>query len=428
MVARRRDQSSSDGVAHVRVALGIVGCCLAGSIITIAARDANAQPAIPAVGHVFVIVLENESYATTFGSSSLAPYLADSLPKRGALLRAYYGVGHNSLDNYIAMISGQAPNPLTRADCPIFQEFALSQPTLDANGQAVGQGCVFPAMVKTVANQLEQRGLAWRGYMEDLGNDPTREQAECGHPAIGGPDHTERAKPGDYYATKHNPFYYFHSIIHSRTSCANVVNLAHLTNDLANARTTPSFVFITPNLCEDGHDRTCPGEPDTSGGLARAGRFLEHRVPIITSSPAFRTNGLLIVTFDEASGSDTQGCCSAPAAPGPTVRPENARDGGGRVGAVVLSPFVQRPGRYPISRTTLCPPAHGRDVSPFLRPHWLRQGRQRPPVRRGRVYCRTITENPRQSRTCQCRRSRFRALTHWRCGAHCRGLHEQMRI
>ena len=325
----------------MRVALGIVAWCLVGSVITSAARSAGAQSAIPAVGHVFVIVLENESYTTTFGPRSPAPYLADSLPKRGALLRTYFGVGHNSLDNYIAMISGQAPNPLTRADCPTFQEFALSQPTLDANGQAVGQGCVYPAMVKTVANQLEQRGLTWRGYMEDLGKDTTRERAECGHPTIGSTDHTEHAKRGDYYATKHNPFYYFHAIIDSRTSCAHVVNLSHLATDLASARTTPSFVFITPNLCEDGHDRFCPGEPDTSGGLARAGRFLEHWVPIITSSPAFRRNGLLIITFDEASGSDTEGCCSAPAPPGPTVRPENARDGGGRVGAVVLSPFVR---------------------------------------------------------------------------------------
>ena len=61
---------------------------------------------------MFVIVLENESAAVTFGPDSPAPYLAKTLTARGAFVPNYYGVGHASLDNYIAMISGQAPNPV----------------------------------------------------------------------------------------------------------------------------------------------------------------------------------------------------------------------------------------------------------------------------------------------------------------------------
>src|SRR4051794_13097550 len=64
--------------------------------------------------HVFVIVLENKTYDETFGPDSPAPYLSQVLPSRGALLRQYYGTGHLSLDNYISMISGQAPNPDTQ--------------------------------------------------------------------------------------------------------------------------------------------------------------------------------------------------------------------------------------------------------------------------------------------------------------------------
>ncbi|HSU98127.1 MAG TPA: hypothetical protein VLI40_12915, partial [Gemmatimonadaceae bacterium] len=69
----------------------------------------------PPIKHVFIIVLENEPFETTFGADTPIPYLADSMTKAGAFLRQYYGTGHLSLDNYITMISGLAPNPATQA-------------------------------------------------------------------------------------------------------------------------------------------------------------------------------------------------------------------------------------------------------------------------------------------------------------------------
>ncbi|MGH8266672.1 MAG: alkaline phosphatase family protein, partial [Steroidobacteraceae bacterium] len=81
--------------------------------------------ALPPIRHVFVVVLENESYETAFGRGSPAAYLARALPAQGALLSNYYGIGHSSLDNYLAMISGQAPNVQTQLDCPTFGEFQL---------------------------------------------------------------------------------------------------------------------------------------------------------------------------------------------------------------------------------------------------------------------------------------------------------------
>jgi hypothetical protein len=108
---------------------------------------------IPKIGHVFVLVLENENYEATFGANSVAPYLAKDLPAQGAMLDHYYGIGHFSLDNYIAMISGQAPNPVTQDDCEDFTDFVQKGITRD--GQAIGEGCVYPAAIKTVADQLE---------------------------------------------------------------------------------------------------------------------------------------------------------------------------------------------------------------------------------------------------------------------------------
>ena len=67
--------------------------------------------------HIIVIELENESYGSTFGPSSPAKYLNDTLPPQGELIQHYNAVGHVSLDKYIAEVSGQAPNQMTSSDC-----------------------------------------------------------------------------------------------------------------------------------------------------------------------------------------------------------------------------------------------------------------------------------------------------------------------
>jgi hypothetical protein len=321
--------------------------------------------------HVFVIVLENEGFNATFGPNSKAPYLAQTLTSKGVLLSQYYGTGHASLDNYIAMISGQAATPQTRNDCLVYADFVLTGVTPD--GQAIGSGCVYPAQIKTIADQLTDRGKTWRAYMGDMGNDPTRESAVCGHPTLNTTDHTQSAeKPsaslpsGDQYASRHNPFVYFHSITDSG-ECSNVVNLNLLATDLKSELTTPDFVFVTPNLCDDGHDNGCvTGQP---GGLVSADAFLQKWIPLIQASGAYRAGGLIAIIFDEGGATQTvsssgltftfqgQYCCSEQ--PGPNLSPFpqsvalgsfpglgtvtlNTNDyGGDRTGAVLLSPLLQ---------------------------------------------------------------------------------------
>ena len=309
-------------------------CCALAAVAALGcARPQSPSP--PPIRHVFVIVLENKGFATTFGAGSPAPYLADTLTRAGAFLRQYYGIGHSSLDNYIAMISGLAPTLATQADCGVYEEFRDRGTAPD--GQPLGSGCIYPAHVQTIATQLTARQLTWAAYMEDMGANPAREAASCGHPVIGAADLTEMATPADQYAAKHNPFVYFHSIIDSASCQNNVVPLARLEADLRSADRTASFSFITPNLCHDGHDQPCVnGEP---GGLASANAFLSHWVPMITGSRAFRDGGLLIVIFDEAMGSDASACCNERS--GPNVSNAGVRGpGGGRTGAVLISPFI----------------------------------------------------------------------------------------
>ena len=297
---------------------------------------AAAPAALPPIYHVYEIVLENESASTTFGPASPAPYLSKTLRAEGAYLPNYYGVGHESNDNYIAMISGQAPNAETQSDCQTYGDFPVN--ATGSFGQAQGAGCLYPSSVPTIASQFGSAGLTWRDYNESMGADPARESAVCGHPGVGSRDNTQSATTTDGYAARHDPFVYFHSIIDDTALCdTHVVNLDALPQDLANPD-APNYAFVTPDLCDDGHDASCAG--GRPGGLAAADSFLRTWVPRITGSPGFRRGGgLLIITFDEAATSDTRACCGEIPGPGSPLPGING-PGGGDVGAVLLSPYI----------------------------------------------------------------------------------------
>jgi hypothetical protein len=350
------------------------------------------------VKHVFVIVLENKSFSDTFGTSTQDPYLQGTLVPAGALLTQYYGTGHVSLDNYISMMSGQSPTPDTTDDClpgltglvGNYNDVVQTGTTRDGRQVIAKSGCIYPKDVPNLPKQLEDAGLTWRGYMGDMGNDPARESAACGHPKIGvGTDNTNSAEApsaavplGDAYATRHDPFMYFHSIIDDVPSCNHhVVNLNLLTADLVDEHKTPNLVFITPNLCDDGHDGSGTGALGTTcanggpGGLTSADNFLKTWVPKIMDSDAYKHGGLLVITFDESNLTESvsvnptthqetvdiifsgQTCCNQQIGPNLAgVRPGTVTllntpalvenivvngYGGDRVGALLLSPFIK---------------------------------------------------------------------------------------
>jgi hypothetical protein len=299
----------------------------------VASRAPETRPArppyVPPVRHVFIINIENKGYDETWGPGSAAPYLAGTLRRQGVLLSSYYATAHNSLPNYIAQISGQAPNPSTQIDCLNYLDFTSTGP-MDADGQAVGSGCVYPRSVPTLPRQLSRAGLTWMGFMQQIGS-------PCNHPALNSVDPTQHATPRHNYAVKHDPFMYFHSIIDHPTYCARHVKPLHpLTSRLRHYRTTPNLVYITPDLCRDGHDNPCAsGRP---GGLARVDDFLKVWVPRILHSPAFHRNGMLVITADESDSpaTDSTACCGETSGPN-TAMPGLSGPGGGKVGALVIS-------------------------------------------------------------------------------------------
>jgi phosphatidylinositol-3-phosphatase len=292
---------------------------------------------LPPIRHVFLIVLENKSYDETWGPDPGAPYLGTTLRAEGNLLSQYYATSHDSLGNYIAMVSGQPANPVTQGDC--VDDYELVTPPTVVNGIATGTGCVYPPSVGSIATQLAGAGLTWKGYMQSMAE-------PCQHPVLGQADPNVVASPTSLYATRHNPFVYFQAITSSPSCAADDVPLTELPGDLARVSTTPNFSFITPNLCDDGHDATCAaGGP---AGFAGINTFLQTWVPEILASPAFKRDGLLLITFDEAESSgtaeDDTACCNEP----PSISAAGVQNGqageggpgGGRIGLLALSPVI----------------------------------------------------------------------------------------
>jgi phosphatidylinositol-3-phosphatase len=333
-------------------ALGaVLALCLAGFMACPLAGASVPAPPVH-VGHVFVIVLENESSTSTFGDPSADPYLASTLPSEGAFLPNFYATGHASNDNYVAMVSGQPANVLNQSDCVFYVNFVS---LFVYRGMDEGAGCVYPKSTQNIGTQLTAAGLTWKDYQQDMGNIPSRESAACGHPKVGARDLTQEAVPGDGYAARHNPFVYFHDVIDNTAYCdAHVVALGGplgsmpstalpgergLSADLTSVATTANYSFITPNLCEDGHDYPCKNQASGPSALADIDQFLETWVPIITNSAAFRENGLLEITFDEADTSDASACCGEVRGIG-SPEPGIEGPGGGRIGTVLLSPFI----------------------------------------------------------------------------------------
>jgi len=71
------------------------------------------------IKHVWLIILENKSYDETFTGLNKNSYLWKTLPSQGALLKSYYGTGHYSMDNYLTLVSGQAPAVDVQEDCDV---------------------------------------------------------------------------------------------------------------------------------------------------------------------------------------------------------------------------------------------------------------------------------------------------------------------
>ena len=257
--------------------------------------------AVPHFSHIFVIVMENRGYSDIIGDTANAPYI-NQLASQYGLLTQDYATTHPSLPNYLSLIGGDSFG--VTSDCTT----------------------CFVAGTNLV-DTLEAGNKTWRAYMESM------------------PSPCFIGDSGQYYQ-KHDPFIYFNNIRTNAARCQQVVPLDGLTNDLAGP-STPDFVWITPNICNDMHDCS----------TAIGDSWLKLWVPRILASAAWKQNGALFITWDE--GVDNNGCCKYA--------------GGGQVATLVISPLVKAGARsatpydhYSLLRTVcaawgLTPPGHAND-------------------------------------------------------------------
>jgi hypothetical protein len=279
---------------------------------------------LPLVEHVFLIVLGENGFEEAFGEGSSAPYLAKTLTAKGELLTNYYAVTKGDLANQIALLSGQGPTAETAVGCPNYTDVVPG--TASVTGQVEGSGCVYPASTPTLPGQLTEKNLKWKAYVED------------------------RASPCLSEEGSRDPLVYFHSLTDVPECTQNDVSLEQLAPDLKTATKTPALSYIVPNTCHAGGELACePGQP--AGSLA-VEEFLLRIVPALEASPAYKEGGLIAITSAQARQTgptpDLSSCCISPAYPNlppeavseAVVGPVKPSGGGGRVGLLLLSPFV----------------------------------------------------------------------------------------
>lgn len=292
-------------------------------------------PGLPEIKHVFVIMLGEGGYEETFGEASTSKFLSEELPAQGELLSNYYAVTKGQLANQIALLSGQGPTPETQANCPNYGDVAPGAES--AEGQVEGNGCVYPATTKTLPGQLAEAKLKWKAYIEGIEDGAAAAQpTSCRHPALGTPDPNQATTPEDAYVTWRNPFVYFHSIVDAPECAAADVGLPQLAIDLKlKAEKFPTLAYVSPSPASSPEE------------------FLKTVVPQIKESLAYKDGGMLAITSaqapQEGEHADESGCCinpvfpnlPPPASEAPPTGPARETGGGGRVGLLLLSPYVE---------------------------------------------------------------------------------------
>jgi acid phosphatase len=226
--------------------------------------SADAGRTIPAFDRVIVVVFENKEFPQVIGSSEGPTF--NRLSRRYALLTNYDAVGHPSLPNYLALVSGSTHG--ITSDCT---------------------SCLVSA--GNLADTLERAGKTWKTYAEGLPQ-----------PGFTGPS-------AGRYAKKHNPFLYFKDVVTRRGRLRRIVPLTQFARDLAGNR-LPDFSLVVPDLCHDMHDCS------VATGDAWLATFIR---PLLRRNVLGR--GVVFVVFDEGDENADGGGHVPALALGPLVRP-----------------------------------------------------------------------------------------------------------
>src|SRR5436309_7972697 len=236
--------------------------------------------------HLVVIMMENEGINDICGrnpppcNGSNTPYMS-SLANSYGISQQYLSLVITSWPNYYGILGAFLPSGCSTAN---------------------PGPCYPPAGSLTNSNLIDRfdaAGLTWKGYMESQGA-----AAGC---VTGG---------GEPYTHEHNGFVAFQDIVNNTSRCSKIV-LANpsscgsvtdcaLINDL-NSSSPPSFMWLTPNDCNDMRAWSGCSNGCTRGGsstcIRKGDNYLNSLVPNILNSNTFATTrAALFITFDEGNG------------------------------------------------------------------------------------------------------------------------------
>lgn len=240
---------------------------------------------------LMIVVMENRSFDEIFGSGKGNWPLTNALAAKYANATNFFGTFHPSLPNYIAILAG------SRLGC-------------NTDG-APGSSSCGPFANNTIVDSLESAGVSWKAYFENM-------------PSVG---YTGGDTNG--YVQHHNPFIYFTSITNVAARKAKLVPLtagsnANLIADL-NAANPPRFVWVTPNIGDDGHTG---GSPDT---------YITTLVSRVQQTNWYAAGGAIIVVWDEGEPKTLFSGIGDAAGP---------NNGGGPTGCFVVSAGAANFGLY----------------------------------------------------------------------------------
>ncbi len=248
-------------------------------------------PAGPAITHVWVLSLTGHGNPDAFGPAAPDPFFREELARQGVLLNNVHAVSPGSLADGLALLAGASPTPATAADCP-----------------DLARGCIVNRT--NLLEQLDGTGRTWKAYVE---------------PAPGAPAAACTPAPGPLAAR--DPVVFLHSVVKDPACASHLAGLDALDADLADPELTPAFSLLVPNACHDGSPSPCV--PEAPAGLPAASEPTRSVLDRIRASKAYADGGLVVVLFDHGAAGDLSARRGAPAG-----------QGGGAIGAVLLSPFV----------------------------------------------------------------------------------------
>jgi hypothetical protein len=340
-------------------ALSLLALAIAGSSF---AAEGPVPQGIPALDHVYLIMMENHSYSQLLHNPN-APFI-NAWAQSAHLATNYFAIAHPSLTNYLETVGGSNFGVLDDNDpdwhnstchanlatgtastettatniCPIGGTGTdAATPAIDYTNEIQGAPGVInidgiqsiPAATntvgKTIADQLEARGMRWKTYQESLpAKGPDGINYSDGFydnttnfaaitPALNPP--LTSAGIVKQYAAKHNPFVYFRSMQDAGhyAKMADFGGANGLYADLGGRATAAAFNFIAPNQCNDQHGRGnagpfCNYDPTDNGTQAGLNPALIYRgdvtvqqlVTAIKQSPAWQFgHNAIIVVWDE---------------------------------------------------------------------------------------------------------------------------------